>query len=85
MANPRAICVGAGRSPARGNQHQNRNQSNPHQDGNQQNQLINNLTLEPVEALAADPVLIQILTQIQQLMQRSHHQPKSTDKCGMLP
>ena len=55
------------------------NQPNQHHHGSQQNQHINALYFRPTQA-QADPVLVQILTQIQQLMQR----PSSTDKCVML-
>ena len=41
--------------------------------------------MKPSQAHAGDPPLVQILTQIIQLMQQPQHQPTSAGKCLMIP
>ena len=70
MASWQPLLVGAGKDPEIDNQ----NQANLNLYANQWNQLINSSPLSPAQAQAADPALVQILTQMQQLMQRPQQQ-----------
>ena len=73
MANQQPCLVCTGRDP-----HQN--QANLHQYINQHNQLINAYLLRTAQAQAADPSLVQILTQMQSCTQRPQCQPTSVNK-----
>ena len=72
-----------GGDPARGNQ--NVSQPNHQHCRNQKIQLIKAPLLSPAQAQAADPALLKILAQIQQLKQRPQCQPPSADKFATWP
>ena len=66
MVNLIPLVTGGG--PARANQNVSKPVICPH---NQQTQLINGTPLRPTQAQVADPALVMILTQLQEIMQTS--------------